>query len=130
MRPGGEAGSALGLPCKALPVGVTCSAESGPSKTSVLELEYQQGGGCLPDNQIQGPVLHFFSCWHSTLLLRVAVVSHHGGEQGLWILAGGLALALALPGHEPWVRAPSFWSCLTGVTVSLQTQGRLGELCR
>lgn len=51
--------------------------------------------------------------------------------RGLWAQAGASALAAALPGCVPWARAPSFLSCITGVTVrSLQAPVRLGELGR
>lgn len=76
---------------------VTCSAESGPSKTSVLELEHREGRGCLPDDQIPGPLPPFFPRWHLTPLFGAVVVVW----QGLWAQAGVSALAAALPGCVP-----------------------------
>uniref|UniRef100_A0ABI8AS06 very-long-chain enoyl-CoA reductase n=1 Tax=Felis catus TaxID=9685 RepID=A0ABI8AS06_FELCA len=69
----------------------------------------------------------FFPRRHLTPLFGAVVVVW----RGLWAQAGASALAAALPGCVPWARAPSFLSCITGVTVrSLQAPVRLGELGR
>lgn len=55
----GGAVSAFGIPVGTLLVEVARSVGSGPSKTSVLALERQQGGGCLSEDWIQGPLCPF-----------------------------------------------------------------------